>query len=144
MNMADIVSDQDKSASLSQDTIYAELHTEMRFYRDKSMEMQRWYSTIMLGLIVGSISLASMNLDVNVIPYLRAIMFVPVIALNVFVNYWVFYTDRRYHELRECVRRFERVGYSNSRQNYKFKPHHILLSLNTILLFVFFAILLLF
>ena len=139
-----MVSDQDKSASLSQDTIYSELHSEMRYYRDKSMEMERWFSTIMFALFAGLISLASTDQGLNVISNLRLLIIIPVLVLNVLVNYWVFYTDRRYRELRRCVSSFELDLYSKVRRINKIKPHYLLVSLNITLLIVFIALIFLF
>jgi len=89
---------------LSVDTMYQQLYTEMRRYRDHEHGVVTWWTTILLAVVAGIIHFSTQGQGIHY--GIRVGLIVGVLSLSAAMTCLIAYSNRRYHDLREHTNRY--------------------------------------
>ncbi len=93
-----------KQGPLSVDSMYAQLYTEMRRYRDHEQRVVTWWTTILLAVVAGIIHFSTQGQGIHY--GIRVVLVVTVVCLSSAMTCLIAYTNRRYQDLREHTNRY--------------------------------------
>ncbi len=88
-----------KQRPLSVDTMYQQLYTEMRRYRDHEQGVVTWWTTILLAVVAGMIHFSTQEQGIHY--GIRVVLVVSVVCVSSAMTCLIAYTNRRYLDLRE-------------------------------------------
>ncbi len=93
-----------KQGPLSVDTMYQQLYTEMRRYRDHEQGVVTWWTTILLAVVAGIIHFSTQGQGIHY--SVRVGLIVGVLSLSAAMTCLIAYTNRRYHDLRKHTNKY--------------------------------------
>ena len=109
------------AGEVTPDAIYTQLYTEMRRFGERQKAVVAWYTAILLAMIGAVISYwPDIDLATEDILKLNVILAALIVAVTGTVHYLIWYTNRRYRDLRE---------YTNN--HYDIEPNRPVLALRS-------------